>query len=280
MQILNLTNPDRSDVRWEKICFPDGEVQIRLGEFSRKDTISVRCRITDAEDLFILMQVADILNRHEVMWSLQIYYLMSMRMDRVIDFNTPFTLKVVGGVIRSLGAVSVSVCEPHSNRTAKEVGSHVMDTIQAHAHFSKDFFNDKIQLCFPDEGANLRYRCKFYLDVSKSPVLIGEKKRNIETGKIEKIYIKNPEDYKGLPVMVVDDLCDAGGTFLGIAKSIREIDKDAKLSISVVHMVNRKGIENLSSAYDQVYFTNTYRDWNFLPDNCNMIDVVNSSNEE
>ena len=259
MQILNLTNPDRSDVRWEKICFPDGEVQIRLGEFSRK---------------------ADILNRHEVMWSLQIYYLMSMRMDRVIDFNTPFTLKVVGGVIRSLGAVSVSVCEPHSNRTAKEVGSHVMDTIQAHAHFSKDFFNDKIQLCFPDEGANLRYRCKFYLDVSKTPVLIGEKKRNIETGKIEKIYIKNPEDYKGLPVMVVDDLCDAGGTFLGIAKSIREIDKDAKLSISVVHMVNRKGIENLSSAYDQVYFTNTYRDWNFLPDNCNMIDVVNSSNEE
>ena len=154
MQILNLTNPDRSDVRWEKICFPDGEVQIRLGEFSRKETISVRCRITSAEDLFILMQVADILNRHEVMWSLQIYYLMSMRMDRVIDFNTPFTLKVVGGVIRSLGAVSVSVCEPHSNRTAWMLFRHTPTSRRPFSMTKSSFaFQTKAQIFDTDANS-------------------------------------------------------------------------------------------------------------------------------
>jgi len=276
MQILNLTNKAKSDISWEKICFPDGEVQIRLGELNRKDTINVRCRITSAEDLFILMQVADILNRHEVVWSLQIYYLMSMRMDRVIDFNAPFTLKVVGNVIKNLGAVKVRVCEPHSNRTLKEAGCGFVEITSPKLHCLclNGLYEGGLQLCFPDAGAEQRYRNILGLDIINSIVLIGEKQRNIETGKIEKIYIKNPEDYKGLPVMVVDDLCDAGGTFLGIAKSIREIDPNAKLSISVVHMVNRKGIDNLSSAYDQVYFTNTYRDWDNLPANCHMQDVT------
>lgn len=276
MQILNLTNPAKSDISWERICFPDGEVQIRLGEIDRKATMSVRCRITSAEDLFILMQVADILNRHEVMWGLQIYYLMSMRMDRVIDFNAPFTLKVVGNVIKKLGAVNIRVWEPHSNRTLKEAGCSIADigSKKVHSHFLEDFYNKQVQVCFPDAGAEHRYRFLCCLEVEEIPSLIGEKHRNIETGKIEKIYIKNPEDYKGLPVMVVDDLCDAGGTFLGIASSIREIDPDAKLSISVVHMVNRKGIENLSSAYDQVYFTNSYRDWDNLPENCHMQDIT------
>lgn len=274
MQILNLTNPAKSDISWEKICFPDGEVQIRLGAFDRKETVNVRCRITNAEDLFILMQVADILNRHDVVWSLVIYYLMSMRMDRVIDFNAPFTLKVVGRVISCLGAEDVVVHEPHSERTKREIGSAGIGCVSAEIPLIEDCWEGKIQVCFPDRGAEIRYKDAFI--VKPVPFLIGEKQRNIETGKIEKIYIKNPEDYKGLPVMVVDDLCDAGGTFLGIAKSIREIDPNAKLSISVVHMVNRKGIDNLSSAYDQVYFTNTYRDWDNLPVNCHMQDVVNA----
>lgn len=272
MQILNLTNPAKSDISWEKICFPDGEVQIRLGAFDRKDTVNVRCRITSAEDLFILMQVADILNRHEVVWSLQIYYLMSMRMDRVIDFNAPFTLKVVGGVIKNMCAEIVTVHEPHSERTKLEIGEEGIGCVSEEIPLMRECLEGKVQVCFPDKGAEVRYKDAFIL--KPIPFLIGEKQRNIETGKIEKIYIKNPEDYKGLPVMVMDDLCDAGGTFLGIASSIREIDPDAKLSISVVHMVNRKGIENLSSAYDQVYFTNSYRDWDNLPENCHMQDIT------
>lgn len=93
MQILNLVNKEASSINYSISHFPDGEVQITLDSFSRKDDILVECRITSAEELFILMQVMDILDRQEVTYSVIIYYLMGMRMDRVMDFNRPFTLK-------------------------------------------------------------------------------------------------------------------------------------------------------------------------------------------
>lgn len=51
------------------------------------------------------------------------------------------------------------------------------------------------------------------------------------------------------------------------------IPKD-RLNISVVHMVNPKGIENLSKNFNHVWFTNSYKDWENLPENVTMIKVV------
>lgn len=79
MQQLNLVRLEDSDIKYSISRFPDGEVQISLGDFSHKEQVLVKCRVTNAEDLFILMQVLDILDRHEVLYKLNIYYLMSMR---------------------------------------------------------------------------------------------------------------------------------------------------------------------------------------------------------
>ena len=114
MQILNLINKEKSNINYSISRFPVGEVQITLGEFSHKDEIIVFCRITNAEELFILMQVGDILKRHGVCFVFHIYYLMSMRMDRVMDFNRPFSLSVVCNVLDSLGARHIAVYCPHS----------------------------------------------------------------------------------------------------------------------------------------------------------------------
>lgn len=266
MQVLNLIRPEKSEISYEIFHFPDGEVHIKLGEINRKDKIVVLCRITNADELFVLMQVGDILNRHDVKWYLTIYYLMSMRMDRVINFNEAFSLKVVTNMINSLNPSEVTVVHPHSNRSLGLLKATSEDSV--HPNY-KEFQN--YQMCYPDKGAVQRYSTEYR---NKYPVLIGEKVRNLETGKIEKIVIKNPENRDStVPIMVVDDLCDGGGTFVGIANAIKEIDSKAKLCISVVHMVNRKGIENLSKYYDKVIFTNTYKDWDNLPDNCEMIKV-------
>ena len=42
----------------------------------------------------------------------------------------------------------------------------------------------------------------------------------------------------------------------------------------VTHMVNRKGIENLAKTFNKVYFTNSYRTWDNLPDNVIQIEIV------
>lgn len=79
MQQLNLVRLEDSDIKYSISRFPDGEVQISLGDFSHKDQICVKCRITNAEELFIVTQVLDILDRHDVCYDVDIFYLMGMR---------------------------------------------------------------------------------------------------------------------------------------------------------------------------------------------------------
>lgn len=66
-----------------------------------------------------------------------------------------------------------------------------------------------------------------------------------------------------------------GGTFCGIAEAFEKlgISKD-RLNISVIHMVNAKGIENLSKHFNYVWFTNSYKDWDNLPDNVTLINLI------
>ena len=39
-------------------------------------------------------------------------------------------------------------------------------------------------------------------------------------------------------------------------------------------MVNPVGIKNLSENFDNVFFTNSYRDWDNLPENCHLIKLI------
>ena len=265
MQILNLVNLEKSDIKYTLSRFPDGEVQISLGDFSHKDKICVKCRITNAEELFIVTQVLDILDRHDVYYYVDIFYLMGMRMDRVMDFNRPFTLKVITKMLSNSNAENFSVLEPHSDA----IYGYRFGALCSEKHTRPDNLTVDYQLVLPDAGAVERYE---YLDKDS---ISCSKVRDTSTGKILEIKIDNPEKLDGRPLMIIDDLCDGGGTFCGIAECFKKIGipKD-RLNISVVHMVNPKGIENLSKNFNHVWFTNSYKDWTNLPDNVTMTKVI------
>lgn len=273
MQKLNLVHKEKSDIDYSISRFPDGEVQIMLGEVDRKDYVSVRCRITNAEDLFILMQVMDILERQEVEYNLLIHYLMGMRMDRVMDFNRPFTLKIVGNILHKCRANEIAFLELHSDKIEylypDDRRLYMSPGIQV-KNLNINF--DDYQLVAPDHGAWERYTHEKFYD-KDVPIICCKKVRDVKTGKILSIEVENPKSLDGRPLLIVDDLCDAGGTFLGVAKALRKYT-DVPLNIYVVHMVNPKGIENLSKTYDHVWFTNSYKDWENLPENVTQITVI------
>ena len=103
--------------------------------------------------------------------------------------------------------------------------------------------------------------------------------RDPKTGQLSGFKIENPEVIEknvNLPFVVIDDLCDGGGTFKGIAQLLGFHYPDRERTIYVTHMVNPKGITTLSENYKEVYFTNSYKDWNkeTLPDNVKVIEVV------
>lgn len=65
---------------------------------------------------------------------------------------------------------------------------------------------------------------------------------------------------------------DEGG--IPAEMQLRKYKPDTDISIFVTHMVNRKGIENLAKTFNKVYFTNSYRTWDNLPDNVIQIEIV------
>lgn len=273
MQVLNLIRPEKSTLKYKIIEFPDGEPHIVLEQdIDRKDEVEVLCRITSPKDLFILMQLGDIFNRHAVEFYLVIFYLMSMRMDRVMSFNEAFSLNIVANMISSIKPSSVNILEPHSRVCKKLIECSYVGTIPT-INYSTKFENCLYVL--PDKGAWDRYRVPSHLRVCCSKV------RDVSTGKLSGFKIEdtsipliesNPEK----SLVVIDDLCDGGGTFAGIAAEIRKVAPDRKLSIFVTHMVNPKGIVTLSENYDEVYFTNSYKDWQneILPKNVKVIEVI------
>lgn len=267
MKTINLINYRNSDVKYEIKAFPDGEPYFKLDPINRKETYQVICRITSPTELFRLMQIADILDRQEVIWDLRIMYLMTQRNDRVIDFNEPFDLNIISGILKSFKCENIDIFELHSDRLCHDI-SHKINMINFRwfEDCSRIVYSDSYTLCLPDKGAYLRY--------GGNGILL-EKVRDLnDKGRLLKIDLAEVPDEINDKILVLDDLCDAGGTFILTAGLLREKFPNKQLDIFVSHMVNPKGIANLSVNYDNVYFTNSYKDWDNLPDNCHLIKIV------
>ena len=269
MQQLNLVHLEDSDIKYSISRFPDGEVQISLGDFSHKEQIQVKCRITNAEDLFILMQVLDILDRHEVSYVLNIYYLMGMRMDRVMNSNRPFTLTIVLNSLKNCNADNIEILEPHSDIYYDYRFGGKFTELYIEGSPSNTVWHG-YQMVLPDAGAKERYDYQYV-----GTALVCSKVRDLTTGKILEIKIDNPEAISDKPLLILDDLCDGGDTFCSIAKAFNSLGiSKERLNIAVTHMVNPKGIKNLSENFNHVWFTNSYEDWENLPENVTMLKVI------
>lgn len=162
---------------------------------------------------------------------------------------------------------SVHVLEPHSYRVQDLIKGYWGDIATPVPDF-RGYLK-----VYPDRGALQRY--------SGNPTenVICSKVRDPRTGQLSGFKIENPEVIEGnqdLPLVVIDDLCDGGGTFKGIAQLLESHYPNRDRVIYVTHMVNPKGIATLSENYKEVYFTNSYRDWEqeALPDNVKVIKVV------
>lgn len=266
MQVIDLTKP--SDT-YNVITFPDGELHLELTAPIKNGVVDAKCRITSANDLFILMQLSDILKRQSVILNrLTIFYLMGMRCDRVFEINRPFTLKIVADVFNSFNARMVELIEPHSYqsvRMIKNVRNVRMTQMIADELLDAD---NKLLFVAPDGGAFERY------GENIPCVVICSKVREASTGKLLDFKVEGLIPVKGRDLLMIDDLCDGGGTFVGLAPKVRELEPKS-LSLAVTHAIQLNGIKRVADVYDNVYITNTYKEWQNekLPANVKVFDV-------
>ena len=215
--------------------FPDGTQSIEFSDAQPYySTNEVEWFYDSDEEVFTLMCVVDMVRRisKNSRIDLWIPYLPNARMDRIKEEKQNFSLKVFANFINSLNFDRVMTYNVHSNVSEALIDKVVnIDPIFDVDAVISDYKPDVIY--FPDEGA-----CKRYVDLdsvkeSGLPVIFGIKKRDFATGKILGLDVISDTDLTRKKVLIVDDICSAGGTFKFSAMKLKELGaSDVALYIS------------------------------------------------
>lgn len=215
--------------------FPDGTQSIGFSDIQvHYDTNEVEWFYDSDEEVFTLMCVVDMIRRisKNSIINLQVPYLPNGRMDRIKNSKQNFSLKVFANFINSLDFGCVMTYNVHSNVSEALINNifNMSPNSDVGAVISK-YKPDVIY--FPDEGA-----CKRYADLAciknyDLPVIFGIKKRDFATGKILGLDVVSDIDLTGKKVLIVDDICSAGGTFKFSAMKLKELGaSDVALYVS------------------------------------------------
>jgi ribose-phosphate pyrophosphokinase len=261
--ILNLDKNfkpyEGTEIEFEKFIFSGGEPHIKINPNIKAGTkITVTTRIQSFNDFGILCLAVDALKRMDLeLNELFIPYFPAARQDRVMIKGEPLSVKVYADIINTFGFKKVCVFDAHSEVTQAVLEK--CDVIPNHAYIKEitTQLNEEIVLISPDGGALKKiYKLSEYLGGIE--VVECSKSRNVKTGKLSgfKVYT---DDLAGKTCLVVDDICDGGGTFIGLAEELKK--KNAgKLMLAVSHGIFNKGFEQLN-CFDRIFTTNSFKDF-------------------
>lgn len=237
--------------------FPGGEVHVRLvgHKIPGKDVFFLR----NSDDIMAMLLAVDAARRVNVPFkSVCIPYIPYARQDRVTENGEPLSIVVMARLINMCGFSSVVALDPHSDVTPALIDNLKVMDIDSHILNLAGIVNAQA-IVSPDAGARKKTERihKFIsYDIPGMELVYCGKKRDTHTGKLTGFTVEAdrvPEN-----VLIVDDICDGGGTFIGLAKELRE--KGAKrVSLFVSHGIFSKGVNALfDGGIDDVLTTDSY----------------------
>ena len=164
--------------------------------------------------------------------TLQMPYVPYSRMDRAED-GSAFSLKYVCDFINSLGFKKIHIFEAHSFMTEallNNVSNFDMSKLLARNYLEELEFGEDDYVFLPDAGAVKRYS----KDFKEYNIITANKIRDFQSGDIKGLEIVGATDLQGGRVMIVDDLCSAGGSFYFSALKLKEINA-GDIYLTVAH---------------------------------------------
>lgn len=174
------------------------------------------------------------------------------------DRGNPFGLKVYADFINRQYFDQIVIFDPHSQVTPELLrGRPNLTVVYSDELFAApailNSLPDYAGVIAPDKGAVLRAQA-----VARElavPLFKAEKVRNEATGKLSDFTVEElPAEGKFL---IVDDICDGGGTFLGLSDA-SGLTKE-RLDLYVSHGVfSKAACYNLPTAFDQIITTDSY----------------------
>lgn len=240
---------------YRRIKYPDGGVYAEIDDFT--NTIITE-RINSYEDLFFIKSLKEICDYNKIEnVELVIPCMFQQQHDRRFKENQSFELKNVCDFINSCNFSKVYVYHPHSDVT--QMGLNNV-RIYDNSNFISKVLNDiKCEpILLSTDAGSYKWINKLADTIDfKGEVYGANKSRNIETHKLTQIIDR--QDFKGKDILILDDLCVGGGTFIGLAKLLKERNV-GKLYLAVSHITIKNPNKELEVLYEKVYCTNSKYD--------------------
>lgn len=249
------------------IQFPSGEIGGNFSEdfvkFTERnagniDNVILTVQGYDKDTLFALALAKDAVDSlvpyKSAMKTVVFGFLPNARYDRHMFKGDSAALKAFANLVNAMGFDAVCALDPHSN-----VAENLFNCFQGMkqkdvaVHFASDPRIDF--LVAPDAGAAKKTE-ETAKEVDK-PYITMSKVRNLKTGEITGMRILDDVDLTDKTVMILDDICDGGRTFIEAAKHLREAGAK-RVELYVTHGIFSKGVENLlDNGIDHIYTTNS-----------------------
>lgn len=250
---------NESEIAFQGFTFSGGEPHIKIqSDFDVTQKVTVTHRVNSFNDLGLVCVTIDALKRMGVkVIDLFIPYFPAARQDRVMIPGEPLSVKVYADIINGLGLNKVMVFDAHSEVTPALLNnSEVIPNYVFIEKVMQEIGNEAL-LISPDGGALKKiYKVSEFLGGVE--VVECSKSRDVKTGRLSgfKVYA---DDLEGKDCLIVDDICDGGGTFIGLAEELKK--KNAgKLYLAVSHGIFNKGFESLT-VFDKIFTTNSFKDF-------------------
>lgn len=181
-------------------------------------------------------------------------YLPSARGDK----DTPSPAKINAEMAGLSGITDIVTLDPHSRiwlDTLEEVNATVrpwiIDLPELVAELLENTVVEYDGVIAPDRGAI--DRAGSVANRLGLPLFTSDKVRNPNTGALS--GYQAPEGVKEGRYLVVDDICDGGGTFILLAEALKT--RPVTLDLWVTHGGFTKGTEGLLKHYNHVYTTDS-----------------------
>lgn len=231
--------------------FPDGTSQVWKLPTAVRNSSKILWNFEHEAELFHVISLSWLMQPGVEVFA---PYLPYARQDKVALNESTFSLAVFASIVKQSGIAKVSCVDVHNETASHALFSGIAfeskSVEKIHRQVIDGAYPDTI--VFPDEGAKARYphlhslnHCTF------------KKVRNQLTGEIT---------YGGLiegkpfgTCLIVDDICDGGGTFVACANALRGIlgEPNKHLYLFVTHGIFSKGIDFLKSNGISVMTTDT-----------------------
>lgn len=245
--------------------YPDGQPHVKLTEDFHDQEVEVFHCIKSPQDLFLLMQLSNALWRGGALKKrLIIPYLMGARFDRIMEPGDSLDLEVVADAINSCAWSEVVLYDPHSFVSLNLIRESVEVTNQT---LVENYSMPDAVLIVPDKGARKKAADYPIWNPNLVAVVQCDKERDLSNGRIT-LKVLEPEKCEGRNCIIIDDLCDGGGTFLAIASQINP----AHLTLMVTHGIFSKDFRELEEKFQSIITTDSYYPWG--PYNSRILNVI------